>query len=750
MIPAPRTAAWLAVAMLAAGCSPRDDAEPAHDGHHRHGSPAPAPSAPRDAKHAELLEIAHGLERSEDPYYGRTRLEELLAMDPAALNPADAAAYALALAFEEFKWGDPAKAESLALASWRASGDPTAEYWAGVAALRGGELDNCLALHNPESCLLPLEGEGVHSDPAGARRAIPLLTESADGVPPASRAIARLLLNLSHMAVGDWPDAVPEGLRIGPETFSSPGAVGRFRDRASEAGMNLMEHAGGAAMDDFDGDGLLDVVTTTSWPTGSMRYWHNRGDGTFEDRTEAAGLAGQVGGLNLVHADYDGDGHLDLLVLRGAWLLERGCQPRSLLRNEGDGRFADVTVAAGLDAARYPTQNAAFADYDLDGDLDLFIGSEAYIRAELSYEPIGFDVAGGEDLRYPSQLYRNEGDGTFTDVAAAAGVENFGYAKGAAWGDYDDDGFPDLYVSNQWGPNRLYRNVGDGRFTDVAGAMGVAEPLYSFPAWFWDYDNDGRLDLFVASYRGTPSASVRSYLRGDHRGEDALFRNEPGGFRNLAREAGLTRLTLTMGANFADADGDGWLDLYMGTGTPRFDALVPNVLYRADGRGGFTDETFAAGLGNVQKGHGVAFGDVDNDGDEDLLLQSGGFFPYDSYFNSLYENPGHGNRWITVALEGTKSNRSGIGARIRVTVEEGGRPRDVYRWVGAAGSFGSSSLQQEIGLGRAERIIALEVRWPGNETTQRFEDLEMDRFYRVTEGADSPAAVERTRIRLAQ
>jgi hypothetical protein len=145
-------------------------------------------------------------------------------------------------------------------------------------------------------------------------------------------------------------------------------------------------------------------------------------------------------------------------------------------------------------------------------------------------------------------------------------------------------------------------------------------------------------------------------------------------------------------------------------------------------------------------GHGVAFGDVDKEGDEDLFLQSGGFFPYDFFFNSLYENPGHGNRWITVALEGTKSNRSGIGARIRVTVEQDGRPRDVYRWVGAAGSFGASSLQQEIGLGRAERIITLEVRWPRDGTTQRFGNVEMDRFYRIREGADVPEPVERIRI----
>jgi hypothetical protein len=673
----------------------------------------------------------------------------MLAADVGRMDPPSRANFEFGLAAEKFKFDEPAAAESLALASWRVSRNPMAIYLAGVAALRQGELANCLALHNPESCLLPLRGDGVHADPDGARRAIPLLQQAVDVSPGAFRASARFLLNLAHMAVGDWPDGVPEVYRVDPEAFSSPGAVRRFRDRGTDLGMTVMEHAGGAAVDDFDGDGFLDIVTTTSWPTGPMRYWRNRGDGTFEDRSEDAGLLGQVGGLNLVHADYDGDGLLDLLVLRGAWLLAQGRQPRSLLRNTGGGRFTDVTVEAGLDAARFPTQNAAFADYDLDGDLDLFIGSEAWVREGLAYESVGFEIEEGGDLPYPSQLYRNEDDGTFTDVAAEAGVENLRYAKGSAWGDYDLDGFPDLYVSNQWGANRLYRNLGNGRFEDVAEELGVTEPTYSFPTWFWDYDNDGRPDLFVASYHGTPGTSIRTYL-GKERGEDVLYRNEPGGFRNLAAEAGLTRLTLTMGANFADVDGDGWLDLYMGTGTPRYDALVPNVLYRADGRGGFTDETFAAGLGNLQKGHAVAFGDIDNDGDEDLFLQSGGFFPYDYFFNSLYENPGHGNRWITVLLEGTESNRSGIGSRIRVTVEEDGRSRDVYRWVGAAGSFGSSSLQQEIGLGRAERIIALEVWWPRTDTTQRFEDLEPDRFYRVREGTGAPEEITRRRLALGE
>ncbi|MGQ0723090.1 MAG: CRTAC1 family protein [Candidatus Eiseniibacteriota bacterium] len=727
--------------LLVPACSPRDETPPPDPHQHHHHAP-PEAKEPVDAKHAELLEIARGLRESRDPYYGELSYRELQGEDTITMPPPQRAGHDFALAFEHFKFGKTAEAEQLAMQSFEEGGDPMSLYLAGIAALRLGEESNCLAGHNGESCILPLAGGGIHRDPEGARRAITALTEAVALLPSQFKGSARFLLNLAHMANGDWPDGVPERHRLGPEVYTSPGAVRRLRDRAPEAGMNAMNHAGGSAMDDFDGDGFLDVVTSTSLPTGPMHYYRNRGDGTFEDRTEAVGLSGQVGGLNLVHADYDGDGRLDVLVLRGGWLLEHGCQPRSLLRNLGD-RFVDVTVEAGLDGGRYPSQTAAFADYDLDGDLDVFIGNEAVIRSEWKYEAVGFELPVGGDLPYASQLYRNEGGGKFVDVAAEAGVTNLRFAKGCAWGDYDGDRDPDLYVSNQWGENRLYRNDG-GRFVDVAPELGVTEPLYSFPTWFWDYDNDGRLDLFCASYRATPSQTFRSYLRVEGAPVlDALYRNEGGSFRDVSAEAGLTRSAATMGANFGDVDGDGWLDFYLGTGSPRFDSLVPNVLYRSDGKGRFVDETFSSGLGQLQKGHGISFGDVDNDGDEDILLESGGFYVYDSFFNSLFENPGHGNRWITLVLEGVDSNRFGFGTRIRVTVEEQGRSRDIYRWVGAAGSFGSSSVQQEIGLGRAERIARVEVWWPKTDTVQVFEDLPMERVYRVREHATEAEPISR-------
>ena len=197
-----------------------------------------------------------------------------------------------------------------------------------------------------------------------------------------------------------------------------------------------------------------------------MRFFVNAGDGSFVDRTREAGLTGLVGGINLLQADYDNDGHLDLLVLRGGWLGDSDRHPNSLLRNNGDGTFTDVTFLAGLGEVHYPTQTASWADYDNDGDLDLYIGNEATRRGIFLPQPLG--EVEDDRLASPCQLFRNNGDGSFSDVARQAGVTNDRWTKAVIWGDYDGDRYPDLYVSNFWEFNRLYHNNRDGTFTDVA------------------------------------------------------------------------------------------------------------------------------------------------------------------------------------------------------------------------------------------------------------------------------------------
>jgi len=599
-------------------------------------------------------------------------------------------------------------------------------YRLGVGNMRLGETRNCCLRHSPESCLLPIRGGGLHQDPAGSLAAIEHFKRVLELAPPESdlQYNARWLLNIAVMTIDGYPGDVPERWRIPESTFRSATSFPRMPNRAPELGLDTFDLAGGAAIEDFDGDGLLDILVSTYDPTEDPHFFRNDGKGGFEDRSREANLDGLRGGFNLTHADYDNDGDHDVLVLRGAWLGAAGQVPNSLLRNDGRGRFTDVTFEAGMGAVHYPTQTASWADYDNDGDLDVYVGNES--------------VA---DSRPPCQLFRNDGDGTFTDVAPTAGVTNDRFAKSVAWGDYDDDGDMDLYVSNLGEPNRLYRNNGDGTFTDVARETGVDGPSWSFASWFWDYDNDGSLDLHVAAYpwsNGGLAAVVRSTLGRPHGVETtALYRGDgKGGFTDVGVGSGLDRVSLPMGANFGDVNGDGWLDMYLGTGYPDYEALMPNILYVNRGGKGFDDVTYAAGVGHLQKGHGVVFADLDQDGDLDLFEQIGGFFYGDKFANALFENPGNDNRWLALELEGRRANRSAIGARLRVDLIEAGKPRSIHRVVGTGGSFGSNPLRRTIGLGHAEKIVRIRIRWPGSGTTTVLEDLPLDHLVRVVEGEE--------------
>ncbi|HVS66200.1 MAG TPA: CRTAC1 family protein [Thermoanaerobaculia bacterium] len=619
----------------------------------------------------------------------------------------------------------------------------------GIAHFQLGENANCIAMHNEASCILPIREGAIHADPEHVRiagdRFLEVLEISPDDVN------SQWMLNLSRMLSGDYPEGVPEPLRLPQRALEPPpGTEGLplFTDWAPRLGVDVLDLAGGGVVDDFDGDGRLDLVSTTWDPCAPMKAFRNDGEGGFEDTTVAWGLDAQLGGLNLVHADFDGDGRLDLLVLRGAWFGEGGRVRNSLLRNELDGdagRFVDVTAAAGIAYPAYPTQGAAWADFDLDGDLDLFVANEATF---VVVDPT--EARSQIESGYPNQLFRNNGDGTFVDVARTAGVADRGFGKGAAWGDYDDDGDPDLYVSNL-GANRLYRNDGDGRFTDVTAEAGVGGgERGTFATWFFDYDNDGDLDLFVAAFNAPPAATA-SHLLGleweraeQQRSDPFLFRNEGDGrFTDVSSEVGFGAPLLVMGANYGDIDGDGWLDLYLGTGQPDLSAIFPNVLYRNVQGRRFVDATFATGLGHLQKGHAVAFGDVDGDGDEEIFQQLGGAYPYDTYGNAFYPNPGTGHRWIVLRLAGASANRFGVGARIRVEVETAaGERRLIHRSVDAGGSFGGSSLQAEIGLGNAARVLAVEVRWPASGAVTRSSAVALDRYYRVDEAAGAFEAIE--------
>ena len=629
-------------------------------------------------------------------------------------------------------------------------------YRLGVAYMRLGETQNCALHSTANSCILPLRGDGIHRQQEPSRQAIDAFAQVLDQTPEpnpehlttgvrarnlavgsapqnvqaeaTSRSLAaRWLLNIAYMTIGGYPDQVPEAHRIPPETFAATERFPRFDNVAPALGLDTFDMCGGAIADDFDNDGYLDVVVSTWDPEGQLRFFRNNQDGTFSDRTEQAGLRGIYGGLNINQADYDNDGNVDILILRGAWLRAQGRHPNSLLRNNGDGTFTDVTFAAGLGDVHYPSQTASWGDYDNDGDLDLYVGNET-----------------SRALVAPNQLFRNNGDRTFTDVAASAGVMNHRYAKAVIWGDYNGDGLPDLYVSNSGGSNRLYRNTGRGTFIDEARRLRVARPTESFPAWFWDVDNDGVLDLYVSAY----IAGIE-HLAADALGLPLdvelarLYRGTGDGrFEEVSERYGLRRPVAAMGANFGDLDNDGYLDFYLGTGYPPYHSLMPSVMYRNRGGQTFADVTYSGGFGHLQKGHGVFFADLDHDGDQDVFEQMGGAFPGDRFGNVLYANPGFGNHWITVKLVGVRSNRSAIGARIRADIVEDGTRQSVYRHVNSGGSFGANPLRQTIGLGSATRIERLEVFWPTTGETQVFTDLPADQIIRIVEDEDTYSTLE--------
>ncbi len=603
------------------------------------------------------------------------------------------------------------------------------DFLEALAHLRAGADANCVDGDNPLACLLLGGPDGIYGDQAHSLAAIELLQESLTRDPSTLR--THWLLNLAYATIGRYPDGVPKQWLLDLTAFSDDRPVPRFLDVARPLGIAPSNLLGGAVMDDFNNDGLLDIFTTTYEPCSHAILYINQGDGSFVDRSLEAGLQSQLGGFNAQQTDYDNDGDLDIFITRGGWQKSFGRQRNSLLRNDGNGRFTDVTHAAGL-AEAFPTQASAWADYDNDGDLDLYIGNEP--SAQL-----------GPSL---GQLFRNEGDGRFVDVAAAAGVTNDRMAKGVSWGDYDNDGDPDLYVSNV-GVNRLYRNEGNGRFVDVAAQLGVDEPVgQSFATWFWDYDNDGWLDLFVTGYGGTPEYAMADLLGlleappGDLRSR--LYRNDgQGGFEDVSREAGIFHARMPMGANFGDIDNDGWPDFYLGTGNPNLSALLPNVMYLNERGERFHDVTLSAGVGHLGKGHGIAFGDIDNDGDQDFYLQAGGNVPADVYRNALFENPGAGNHWLTVRLVGRTVNRPAIMGRIRVDIIEDGEPRTVHALVSSGGSFGANSLQQEIGLGQAERIESLAVWWPGEATWQEYPAVDLDIQIEIEQGEPEPRVIER-------
>lgn len=595
-----------------------------------------------------------------------------------------------------------------------------------ISYMRKGELENCAANHNPQSCIIPIQGNGIHKLTSGSDSAVVIYKTILSKFPDDMQ--SRYLLNIAYMTLGKWPAEVPKQWLIESGAFTKNTNNIVLKDVGANKGVDMNGLAGGCVVEDLDNDGLLDIMASSSGMNDQIRYMHQMKDGTFKTETVSSGLVGITGGLNIIHTDYNNDGFADIMVLRGGWWGKNSKWPFSLLKNNGNNSFEDVTIESGLYSSG-STQTAAWGDFNNDGWIDVFVAHE----------------------NQPCQLFIND-KGKFRDVAPKYGLNINAFVKGCVWGDINNDGYPDLYISIIGKPNKLFLNKpgalpGERIFEDISKSAGVEEPIYSFPCWFFDFDNDGFLDLFVSGYG---NSSGYYTLAAEDAARDMLglpplsetprlyHNNGNNTFTDVTKEYGLDHVNFTMGCNFGDIDNDGWLDFYLGTGAPPFTSIVPNKLYHNLGGKKFEDITYATNTGHIQKGHGVVFADIDNDGDQDIYEVLGGAFEGDHFRNVLFENSSvTGNHWIKLKLEGVTANKAAIGARVRIKVKmPDGSFQNFYHTVCTGGSFGSKPLRIEAGLGKATDIEEIEIRWPNaKQTKEIITNVAMDTLFKIKEGA---------------
>jgi len=604
-----------------------------------------------------------------------------------------------------------------------------------IAYLRLGERTNCIYNHSGEACVFPIQGDGVHTVKTGSSKAIEIYQKLLQINPNDYE--SRWLLNIAYMTIGGYPKDVPKDYLIKGLGNDSIQGLKPFTDIAINIGLNTNNLAGGAIIDDFNNDGYLDLITSSWSLEEGMHYCQNKGNSSFRDVSAISGLKAFTGGLNIMQTDYNNDGFKDIFVLRGAWKGIYGREPNSLLRNNGDGTFTDVTKESGL-LSYHPTQTATWADFNNDGWLDVFIGNES----------------GNQHDQNPCEFYINNKNGTFTNIAKESGAELVAFVKGVTSGDFDNDGWVDIFVSTLGSEKFLLKNEGiiNGivHFKNVTKQAGLGScTTRTFPTWFWDYDNDGWLDIMLCGYEFQTSLAYYAGAEAMHQNvgnaaKQFLFRNKHDGtFEDITDKVGLNKTAFAMGANFGDIDNDGYNDIYLGTGNPLYQSLVPNKMFRNEKGKSFTDVTTAMRTGNLQKGHGVSFADLDNDGDEDVYIEMGGAYAGDAYQNSLYINPGqNNNNWIGISLEGTKCNKAAIGTKLKITFKENGIERSVYHDVNSGASFGSNPLRQHIGIGQASMIESIEIKWAGNHNVQVFKNVAPNRIIKITEGSDNIATIQ--------
>jgi enediyne biosynthesis protein E4 len=516
-----------------------------------------------------------------------------------------------------------------------------------------------------------------------------------------------------------------------------------FVNRSSSEKKYIVESmGGGAAMFDFDNDGRLDIYLVNSYTVDAAlakksrppaALYRNLGNGKFEDVAAKAGVADPGWAMGASVADYDNDGDDDLYVTCFG--------PDRLYRNRGDGTFEDVTAKAGVGDARFST-GASWGDYDRDGDLDLFVTN--YVDFKLDDMPQFGKGALCQYRAIPVQcgprglpgagdaLYRNNGDGTFTDVSKQAKVDDPKgyYGLGVMWTDFDDDGWPDVVVANDATPNYAYRNNHDGTFTEMGFILGVAVDENgveqgSMGVSIGDYDRDGRLDLIVTNF-------ADQY--------NTIYRKGPdGGFTDVSRATKTADVSLPFvgwGVKFFDYDNDGWLDLLVVNGHvyPQVEGAFPGGMYgqRKLFYRNLRDGTFAEigasipALAERRASRGAAFGDYDDDGDVDVIVNEIDGGP------TLLRNDGgsKAGHWISLKLQGTKSNRNAVGARVELKT---GAMTQVDEVRAGDSYISHSDWRLHFGLGAATTVDEITIRWPGG-AVEKLTKVKADQVVRIVEG----------------
>ncbi len=521
----------------------------------------------------------------------------------------------------------------------------------------------------------------------------------------------------------------------------------RFTDITQQAGITFKHVAspdkkyivesmsGGVALFDYDNDGYLDIYFVNSLTVDLVKsnqktksaLYRNNGDGTFTDVSVKAGVSDVGWGMGVAAGDYDNDGFDDLYVT---------CLGKNrLFKNNGNGSFKDMTDGAGVGDPRWST-GAAFIDFDNDGKLDLFVSN--YVAFDIKHLP---EFGKGRTCQYKGvavqcgprglpgagdSLYRNNGDGTFADVSNKAGVSdpNGYYGLGVICSDFDDDGWVDIFVANDSTPNFLYHNNGDGTFKEIGFSTGVAvnengSEQGSMGVTLGDYDHDGKLDLFVTNFADEYNTLYHA--------------DGPNSFTDLSYASKVAAVSLPYvgwGTKFFDYDNDGWVDLYVANGHvyPQLENYRQRSLLHRNNRDGTFVEMAtepAAVLMQKRVGRGAAFGDIDNDGDVDMVIND-----LDGAPQLLRNDGGNANNFVLIRTIGVKSNRDGIGARVKVvagdlTQIDEVRSGDSY--------ISQSDLRLHFGLEKRSKISLIEVRWPSG-VVDKVSDVSINRMLTIKEG----------------